>query len=99
MFIVPLCVMMIYLSWPLFMRAYVSGEVSSNAGGLIRWPVYLLIPVGFAVLMAQGVSEIIKRAAFLAGAGPDVLAHKEPDETEVLLKELANSDATAGTKA
>ncbi|MCM3564563.1 TRAP transporter small permease subunit [Hydrogenophaga intermedia] len=98
-FLVPLCLMLIYEGWPVFERAWTSGEMSSNAGGLIRWPVMLLIPLGFAVLLAQGASELIKRAAFLAGAGPDVLAHKEPDETEVLLKELANSDATAGTKA
>ena len=54
---------------------------------------YALIPLGFALLMAQGVSEIIKRAAFLTGDGPDVLAHKEPDEAEVLLKELAEAEA------
>ncbi|MGC4394346.1 TRAP transporter small permease subunit [Hydrogenophaga sp. T2] len=97
--LVPLCLMLIVEGWPVFARAWVSGEMSSNAGGLIRWPVYLLIPVGFAVLLAQGVSEIIKRAAFLSGAGPDVLAHKEPDETEVLLKELSAADGAAQNKA
>ena len=97
--LVPLCLMLIVEGWPVFARAWVSGEMSSNAGGLIRWPVYLLIPVGFAVLLAQGASEIIKRAAFLSGAGPDVLAHKEPDETEVLLKELSAADAAAQNKA
>ena len=91
-FLFPLCLMLIIEGWPVFERAWVSGEMSSNAGGLIRWPVYLLIPVGFAILMAQGVSEIIKRAAFLTGNGPDVLAHKEPDEAEVLLKELAEAE-------
>ena len=85
--------MLIIEGWPVFERAWVSGEMSSNAGGLIRWPVYLLIPLGFALLMAQGLSEIIKRAAFLTGDGPDVLAHKEPDEAEVLLKELAEAEA------
>jgi TRAP-type mannitol/chloroaromatic compound transport system permease small subunit len=98
-FLVPLCLMLIYEGWPVFERAWTSGEMSSNAGGLIRWPVYLLIPLGFAVLLAQGVSELIKRAAFLRGAGPDVLAHKEPDEAEILLKELADSDAAAANKA
>jgi len=92
-FLFPLCLMLIIEGWPVFERAWVSGEMSSNAGGLIRWPVYLLIPLGFALLMAQGVSEIIKRAAFLTGDGPDVLAHKEPDEAEVLLKELAEAEA------
>lgn len=91
-FLFPLCLMLIIEGWPVFERAWVSGEMSSNAGGLIRWPVYLLIPVGFAILMAQGVSEIIKRAAFLTGNGPDVLAHKEPDDAEVLLKELTEAE-------
>lgn len=98
-FLVPMCLMLIYEGWPVFERAWTSGEMSSNAGGLIRWPVYLLIPAGFAVLLAQGVSEIIKRVAFLRGQGPDVLAHKEPDEAEVLLKELAAADSPAQSKA
>jgi len=67
LFIVPLAVIMIDLSWPLFMRAWVSGETSQNAGGLIRWPVLLLIPAGFGVLLLQSLSELIKRAAFLSG--------------------------------
>ena len=56
---------MLYYSWPLFMKMYVSGEMSSNAGGLIRWPVMLLLPVGFSLMLLQGLSEIIKRAAWL----------------------------------
>jgi TRAP-type mannitol/chloroaromatic compound transport system permease small subunit len=67
LFILPLAVIMINLSWPLFMRAWVSGETSQNAGGLIRWPVLLLIPAGFGVLLLQSLSELIKRAAFLSG--------------------------------
>lgn len=67
-FLIPLCVILIDLSWPFFMRAYVSGEMSENAGGLIRWPAILLIPVGFGLLMAQALSELIKRVAFLTGA-------------------------------
>ena len=66
-FVIPLCVILIDLSWPVFHRAWVSGEVSSNAGGLIRWPVLLLIPVGFGLLLLQSVSELIKRVAFLLG--------------------------------
>lgn len=66
-FLIPLCVILIDLSWPFFMRAYVSGEMSENAGGLIRWPAILLIPVGFAVLGLQGISELIKRLAFITG--------------------------------
>jgi len=75
--LVPFCLLSIYLSWPMFMQAFVSGEVSSNAGGLIRWPVYLLIPVGFALLLLQSLSELVKRLAFLRGQGPDVLSHEE----------------------
>ena len=56
---------MLYYSWPLFMKMYVSGEMSSNAGGLIRWPVMLLLPLGFSLMLLQGLSEIIKRAAWL----------------------------------
>lgn len=91
-FIVPLCYMMIVLGWPLFERAFSSGEMSSNAGGLIRWPVYLLIPVGFAVLLLQSMSELIKRVAFLRGHGPDVLAHTGPSETQELAKEIAQAE-------
>ncbi len=76
-FLLPLCYMIITLSWPLFMNAWNSGEMSQNAGGLIRWPMYGLIPLGFAVLALQGLSELIKRAAFISGAGPDVISHIE----------------------
>jgi len=69
----PFCVISIVLSWPLFTQALASGEMSQNAGGLIRWPAYALIPVGFVLLMLQGFSEAIKRLAFLKGFGPDVL--------------------------
>jgi TRAP-type mannitol/chloroaromatic compound transport system permease small subunit len=92
-FVLPLCVMMIHLGWPLFERAWTSGEMSSNAGGLVRWPVYLLIPVGFALLALQSVSELIKRIAFLRGQGPDPLDHTGPSETELLAKEIAEAEA------
>ncbi|PUE20093.1 TRAP transporter small permease subunit [Limnohabitans sp. WS1] len=84
----PFCVICIYLSWPLFMQAYNTGEMSSNAGGLIRWPVYALVPAGFALLMLQGVSELIKRLAFLLGQGEDVLSSDETmsDEQKELLE-------------
>jgi len=74
-FLVPFCWMLIQMSWPLFVKAWVSGEMSQNAGGLIRWPVYLLIPSGLALLLLQSVSELIKRIAFLRGLIPDPLAH------------------------
>lgn len=86
--LVPFCVLCMWLSWPLFMRAWVSGEMSQNAGGLIRWPVYLLIPTGFGLLLLQGLSELVKRIAYLRGQGPDTLAHDMSDE-EKLAQELA----------
>lgn len=79
-FLVPLCVLLVWLSWPLFTNAWVSGEMSQNAGGLIRWPVYLLIPAGMALLLAQALSELIKRFAYLQGLIPDPLAHAAPGE-------------------
>lgn len=91
-FLLPLCYMMITLGWPLFERAWISGEVSSNAGGLIRWPVYALIPLGFALLALQGLSELIKRVAFLRGHAADPLDHSGPSETELLAKEIAEAE-------
>jgi TRAP-type mannitol/chloroaromatic compound transport system permease small subunit len=87
-FLFPLCYMMATLGWPLFERAWNTGEMSSNSGGLIRWPVYGLIPLGFAILFLQGVSELIKRIAFLTGHGPDVLAHGVLTEEEKLAQQL-----------
>ena len=66
LFMLPVMALMVYYSWPLFLKMYMSGEMSSNAGGLIRWPVMLLLPLGFALLFLQGVSEVIKRAGWLA---------------------------------
>ena len=86
----PLCILIIKLGWPLFTQALASGEMSSNAGGLIRWPVYALIPAGFALLLLQGVSELIKRIAFLKGLGPDQLSHEvHNSDDEKLMEELA----------
>jgi TRAP-type mannitol/chloroaromatic compound transport system permease small subunit len=97
-FVFPLCYLMIKLSWPVFSNAWDSGEMSSNAGGLIRWPVYALIPAGFSLLAIQSISELIKRVAFLNGQGPDVLASEEPSDEEklaqALLAEQQQSPAT-----
>jgi len=71
LFLLPMALLILYLSWPMFMQSYVGHEISSDAGGLVRWPVKLLMPVGFALLVLQGVSEIVKRIAFLRGALPD----------------------------
>ena len=67
LFLIPSCIYLAWLSWPFFMLSYMQGEVSSNAGGLIRWPVKLVIVVGFVLLAIQGVSELIKRIAGLMG--------------------------------
>jgi TRAP-type mannitol/chloroaromatic compound transport system permease small subunit len=80
-FLVPLCLLLISLSWPLFVGAWESGEMSQNAGGLIRWPVYALVPFGMSLLLFQGVSELIKRIAFLRDLIPDPLAHAEHSES------------------
>lgn len=72
-FLLPMCWFMIEFSWPLVRNAFVSGEVSSNAGGLIRWPVYAMVPAGFALLALQAISELIKRIAFLQGLAPNPL--------------------------
>jgi TRAP-type mannitol/chloroaromatic compound transport system permease small subunit len=66
LFMLPSMLVLIHFSWPLFLKMFLSGEVSSNAGGLIRWPAMMLLPLGFALLFAQGVSECIKRIAWLA---------------------------------
>jgi TRAP-type mannitol/chloroaromatic compound transport system permease small subunit len=66
-FLFPFVVAVVVLSWPLFVTALQTGEMSQNAGGLIRWPVFMLVPVGFTLLGIQGVSELIKRFAFLQG--------------------------------
>lgn len=70
-FLLPMCLVILYYGIPFFLQGFRSGEVSSNAGGLIRWPVYILIPIGFSLLMLQGLSELIKRIAFLKGLVSD----------------------------
>lgn len=67
-FLFPMAILIMWLSWPMFMDSFRTNEMSSDAGGLIRWPAKLLVPVGFFLLTAQGVSELIKRIAYLAGA-------------------------------
>ena len=83
LFLLPLCVVMLDLSWPYVWQAYTSGEISQNFGGLIRWPVYALVPVGFALLGLQALSEQTKRLAFLAGQGPNPL-HPGSSEEEAV---------------
>jgi TRAP-type mannitol/chloroaromatic compound transport system permease small subunit len=61
LFLLPICVILVYFTWPWFVASWRIGEMSSNAGGLIRWPVKLLLPVGFALMALQGISELFKR--------------------------------------
>jgi len=65
LFLLPICLILIYFTWPWFVESWRLGEESSNAGGLIRWPVKLVLPVGFALMVLQGISELIKRVAAL----------------------------------
>lgn len=85
LFLLPFAVLIVFLGWRFFWNAWVSGEMSSNAGGLIRWPVYLVVPVGFTLLALQGVSETIKRIAFLAGRAPDPAARAPAPSAEEAL--------------
>jgi TRAP-type mannitol/chloroaromatic compound transport system permease small subunit len=89
-FTIPLSIIMIKLGWPLFEQAWRTGEMSQNAGGLIRWPVLGLVPLGFAILVAQATSELIKRLAFIRGhlAEPFSVEAGKSDE-ELLAEELA----------
>lgn len=65
LFLLPICLILTYFTWPWFVESWTIGETSMNAGGLLRWPVKLMLPVGFALMALQGVSEIIKRIAAL----------------------------------
>ena len=104
-FLLPFVVVVIDLSLPLVLRAYATHEMSSNAGGLVRWPVFAMLPLGFFLLGLQGVSELIKRLAFLQGLVPDPTQKsqgKTPEEelAEFLLqKEVAAREAIAAAAA
>jgi TRAP-type mannitol/chloroaromatic compound transport system permease small subunit len=80
LFLLPMAVIIGWLSWPLFMNSYAVGEISGNAGGLLRWPVKVLIPLGFLLLALQGLSEIIKRAAALTGHAELDAAYERPQQ-------------------
>ncbi|NLY63878.1 MAG: TRAP transporter small permease subunit [Alcaligenaceae bacterium] len=93
LFMLPACLLIIYLSWPFFMLSYETMEQSSNTGGLIRWPVKLLLPVGFSLLSLSGISHIIKCSAFLAGKGPNPLERENTKTAEEALAEEIALDA------
>ncbi len=85
-FLLPMALLFLWLSWPVFVRTYVHHEISTNAGGLVIWPARVLVPIGFSLLSLQGLSELVKRIAFLTGKGPDpILRH----DTRAAEKELA----------
>jgi TRAP-type mannitol/chloroaromatic compound transport system permease small subunit len=91
-FLLPMALVILWLAWPVFMDAYTHNEVSGDAGGLVRWPVKLLMPAGFLLLALQGASELIKRIAFLLGLIPD------PVEKHEVPVELAIARSEAGAK-
>ncbi|MDO5288650.1 MAG: TRAP transporter small permease subunit [Pseudomonadota bacterium] len=95
LFLTPLCLLVLYLGVPMVMDKFQSGEVSPNAGGLIRWPVWLAMPLGFALLMLQGWSELIKRIAFLRGVGPDPTGRLSDQTAEQELAEALRREAEA----
>jgi TRAP-type mannitol/chloroaromatic compound transport system permease small subunit len=100
-FTIPLSIIMINLGWPLFERAWLTGEMSQNAGGLIRWPVLALVPLGFTILLVQALSELIKRIGFVTGHLPDAFpGEAEKSDDERLAEELAAAAAKklAGAK-
>ncbi|HEY2889093.1 MAG TPA: TRAP transporter small permease subunit [Dongiaceae bacterium] len=78
LFLLPATIIIGWMSWPIFVDSFVSGEVSNNAGGLIRWPVKLLMPLGFGLLTLQGISEIIKRIAALTGHRALIAKYEKP---------------------
>jgi TRAP-type mannitol/chloroaromatic compound transport system permease small subunit len=86
-FLFPTCYLFIDLGWPFVQTSFHQGEMSANPGGLIRWPVKLMVPVGFTLLALQGLSELIKRIAFLRGLIPDPLEKKQEKTAEQLLAE------------
>lgn len=78
LFLMPAAILLTGMSWTLFIESWSIGEVSSNAGGLVRWPVKLVLPLGFGLLALQGAAEMVRRAAMLAGAMPLSTQYERP---------------------
>jgi len=93
LFLTPLCVTILWLSWPLVVQMVQTSEMSGNPGGLIRWPVWAAIPVGMTLLLLQGLSELIKRVAFLTGHGPDPMGRLTEKTAEEALAEALRKQA------
>ena len=87
LFLLPMAIAIMWLSWPVFVLAFQRHEVSTNAGGLLIWPARLLVPIGFFLLVIQGVSELIKRVAFLRGLIPDPAEKQHEKSAEEELAE------------
>lgn len=102
-FLLPFCATILWFGVPFFLQGYTSGEVSSNAGGLIRWPVYAMLPLGFSLLFLQGVSELIKRLAFLQGLIEDpthkTAAKTAEEELAEAIQKLAEEKAAKNNVA
>ena len=100
LFLTPVCLMALYLCTPQAIEKFTSGEMSGNPGGLIRWPVWLALPVGFTLLLLQGWSELIKCIAFLRGSGPDPTEKRGDKSAEAELAEaLRQRNADSGSRA
>jgi TRAP-type mannitol/chloroaromatic compound transport system permease small subunit len=98
LFLFPFALTVIDLVWPLVTKAYRSGEMSQNSGGLIRWPVFAMVPIGFGLLFMQGVSELIKRIAFLQGLIDDPTKKKQAKTAEEELADFMRAKAEGATK-
>ena len=92
-FLMPFVYSVVTLVWPLVVQAIESGEMSQNAGGLVRWPVYALVPLGFSLLGLQGLSEIIKRVAFLRGLIDDPTRKAQQKSAEEELAEAIRAQS------
>ena len=93
LFLLPMTVLILYFSWPAFVRSFASMEHSGNPGGLLLWPAKLIIPVGFALLLLQGVAETIKRIGFLFGLEPpETPPHSPLAEDMVLCQKKGTRD-------
>ena len=87
LFLLPIAGIVLYFSWPVFVSAFVSGEVSPSDGGLKLWPARLLVPVGFTMLILQGLSQFIKCIGYLQGECPDPLVKEQKPSAEEELAE------------
>ena len=102
-FLLPFCAAVLWFSIPFFLQGYRSNELSPSAGGLILWPVYAMMPLGFFLLLSQGISELIKRVAFLQGLIPDPTLKKiektAEEELAEAIQKLAEEKAAKANAA